>query len=127
MLNKTAVTREHHSLLFLVLLAVVVFIYNFGAGLYAAHGLEPLPAFEFIYTAAFLCGVVWWLKAETRMSAAKPVYCPGLIVGVGWLIIIPYHLLKTRGLRGLVPLLGLIASFLAAHILAVVVYMAFWS
>jgi len=107
-------------------LGILVFIYHFGVGIYYARGLEPLPAIEFLYSAAFLCGVVWWLKAEARRYAVKLVYCLGLLVGIGWLIIIPYQLLKTRGVRGLIPLVWLLGSFLAAHILAVLVYMTFW-
>lgn len=121
------INERNASRPFLVLVGILVFVYHFVVGIYYARGLETLPAFEFLYTAAFLCGVVWWLKAEARTSAVKRVYCPGLIVGIGWLIIIPYHLLKTRGVRGLIPLLGLIGSFLVAHILAVLVYMIFWN
>jgi hypothetical protein len=109
----------------LVLLAVMVFVYHFGLGIYYARGLEPSPNFEFLYTAGFLCGIVWWLKAEAKKSAVASVYCPGLLVGIGWLIIIPYQLLKTRGVRGFIPLLALIGSYLAANMLAVMVYM-FW-
>ena len=121
------INERKASLPLLILLATLVIVYHFGVGIYYAGGLEPLPAFEFLYTAAFLCGVVWWLKADARSSAVNSVYCPGLIVGIGWLIIIPYHLFKTRGLRGLIPLLGLIGSFLLAHILAALVYMTFWN
>jgi hypothetical protein len=108
------------SLIMLVLLGLLVFVYNLGADIYYARGLEPSPTFEFLYTAAFLCGVVWWLNAETGNSAVKPVYCSGLLVGTGWLFIIPYHLLKTRGLKGFIPLFALIGSFIAAHITAIV-------
>jgi polyferredoxin len=109
----------------LVLLGILVFVYHFGMGIYSAGGLEPSPAFEFLYRAAFLCCVVWWLRADAPRYAVKLVYCLGLLVGVGWMIIIPYHLFKTRGVRGLIPLSALIGSFLAAHLLAVLVYMIF--
>jgi hypothetical protein len=75
--------------------------------------------------ASCLCGVVWWLQAEAGKSAVKSVHCPGLLVSLGWLIIIPYHLLKTRGARGLLPLLALTGTFLFAYMLAGVVYLAF--
>jgi hypothetical protein len=107
-----------------VLLVIRVFVYHFGIGIYSALGLEPLPTFEFLYTSAFLCGVVWWLRAETRRYALRPVYCLGLLVGIGWIIMIPYHLLKTRGVRGLIPLLALLVSLIAARLLAVSVHMA---
>lgn len=108
----------------LVLLAILIFIYNFAAGLYLFSGVEPSPTVEFLYAAAFPCAVVWWLKSEARGSAVVPVYCPGLLLGLGWLFVIPYHLLQTRGVRGLLPLLALIASFLVAQLLAVIVYFA---
>ena len=107
----------------LVLVVIQVFVYHFGIGIYRIWGLEPSPTFEFLGTATFLCGVVWWLKAETRTSTVKHVYCLGLLVGAGWIIMIPYHLFKTRGARGFIPLLALIGSFLAAYLLTVVVYM----
>jgi hypothetical protein len=107
----------------LVLLGILVFVYHFDTGFCFARGLESVPGFEFLYDAAFLCGVVWWLKAEARKDAIKLVYCPGLLVGVGWIIIIPYYLIKTRGVRGLIPLFALIGSFLSAHLLAEFVYL----
>jgi hypothetical protein len=107
----------------LVPLVILILIYHFGIGIYSAWGLEPSLTFEFLYTTAFLCGVVWWLKADARTSTVKQVYCLGLLVGIGWMIIIPYHLFKTRGVRGLIPLLALIVSLLAAHLFALFIYM----
>ena len=111
------------SLPMLMLLVVLVFVYHFGTGIYRVWDLEPSPTFEFLYTAASLCGFVWWLKADAGTSTVKHVYCLGLLVGIGWIIMIPYHLFKTRGVRGFIPLLALIGSFLAAYLLAVVVYL----
>lgn len=106
-----------------VLLVILIFVYNLGIGIYYASSLEPVPEVEFLYTAAFICGVVWWLQAEARRYPVEPVYCPGLLVGTGWMIIIPYHLFKTRGVKGLIPLSALVGSFMVAHLLAVIVYM----
>ena len=107
----------------LVLLCILVFVYHCGIGTYNALGLEPLPSLEFLYSATFLCGYVWLLKTEARTYALKPVYCLGLLVGVGWIIMIPYHFFKTRGAKGLIPLVALIGSFLAAHLLVLLVYL----
>lgn len=111
------------SLPMLVLLGILVFVYHFGIGIYSALGLEPLPAFEFLYGTAFLCAVVWWVRAEARRYNLKPIYCLGLLVGVGWMILIPYYLFKTRGLRGFIPLLALIGSILVARLLALFIFM----
>lgn len=106
----------------LILLIILIFIYNAGAAIYYEQGVEPLPTFEFLYNAAFLTGVVWWLRADAKRSAVTPVYCQGMLVGLGWLIIIPYHLLKTRGVRGLIPLFALLGSLIISRILAGTVY-----
>jgi hypothetical protein len=108
----------------LVLLVIQVFVSHFGIGIYQLSGLEPSPTFTFLDSATFLCGVVWWLNAEARTSAAKQAYCLGLLVAIGWIIIVPYHLFKTRGARGLIPLLALLVSFLAAYLSAAFAYMA---
>ena len=106
----------------LILLAILIFVYHLGAAFYYARGLEPSPTLEFLYSSAFICGVVWWLRAESRKHPITLVYCPGLLIAVGWLILIPYHLLKARGVRGLIPLLGLIGSFIGAYLLATLLY-----
>lgn len=119
------IAERKNSFTMLVLLVVLVFVYHFANGIYFTERIEPLPTFEFLYTAGFLCGVVWWLQAEAKQSAVKSVHCQGLMVGIGWFFIIPYHLLKTRGIRGLLPLLALIGSFLFAYVLAAVVHLVF--
>ncbi|HJS25138.1 MAG TPA: hypothetical protein VJ751_12340 [Pyrinomonadaceae bacterium] len=105
----------------LILLGVLMFVYHLGRGIYFARGLEPLPTVEFLYTAGFICGVVWWLRADAKSSAVTRTYCDGLLVGIGWIFIIPYHLFKTRGVKGLIPLFALILTFIASYVLAAIV------
>jgi len=106
----------------LILLAILIFIYNFAAAFYVMSGTEPLPLVEFLYAAAFPCAAIWWLRSDRRKSALTPMSCHGVLMGLGWFAMIPYHLLKTRGLKGFLPLLLLIGSFFAAYILAGIVY-----
>ncbi len=116
------ITERKTSLTMLLLLLILVFIYHLGIGIYYAKGLEPLPTFEFLYRAGFLCGVVWWMKAETRMSPAVSIYCPGVLVGMGWLIAIPYYLFKTRGPSGLLIFLALIGIMVVSQLLVQIVH-----
>ena len=117
-------TERNSSLIMFVLLSLLIFIYTLGAGIYGVYGAEPSPTAEFLYNAAFFCGLIWWLQADRGRSAVKAVYCLGLLGGVGWWIIIPYHLIKTRGTKGLLPLLALIGSFILAQILTIILYVA---
>jgi hypothetical protein len=109
----------------LVLFAILIFIYNFAAGLYALTGVEPLPTVEFLYLAAFPWGAIWWFRSETQKSDLQRVYCHGMLMNVGWFVIIPYHLLKTRGWRGLLPLLVLVSTYVGSLVMAAVVYAVF--
>jgi hypothetical protein len=103
----------------LVLLGLLVFVHTLASGIYIYNNLQPLPTWDFLYEGAFRTGVVWALKADTRKSAAQSVYCSGLIFS-GWLFAAPYHLLKTRGAVGLIPILALMGCLVAAQILALV-------
>jgi hypothetical protein len=122
--NPVTVDRNS-SLIMLVLLVVLTFIYHSVESIYTLNGLEPPLLFWFLHTAALLCGVVWWLRAETKSSAVTSIYCQGLLVGLGYLVILPYHLLKTRGAAGLLPLLALIGSLVLSQIFAAVIYVVF--
>jgi hypothetical protein len=108
----------------LVLFAILIFVYHFAGGFYLMMQVEPSPTVEFLYVAGSACAPVWWVKSDTRRSAASSVYCTGLLLGVYWSLTLPYHLLKTRGWKGLLPLLVLIASYLFSQVLVFALYFA---
>lgn len=107
----------------LALFAILIFIYNFANTLVLASGLELSPETQFLYRAAFLCGAIWWLRSDAHRSNVKPLYCQGVMMSIGWFVIMPYHLLKTRGAKGFLPLLLLAGSFVASQLAAAVVYL----
>jgi hypothetical protein len=109
----------------LVLLTLMMVVYHVGIIIYFVLGEEPLPAFEFLYTFGFLCGIVWFLKAEAERSPAARAYCPGVTIGMAWFFLLPYHLLKSRGARGLIPLFALVGTYLALQVLAAIVYLMY--
>ena len=109
----------------LILLAILIFIYNFTAMFYQLSGMEPLPTVEFLYVAALPCGIVWWFRSERQKTVVTQVYCEGVTAYYGFVFTVPYQLLKTRGVKGLLPLLVLIASYLGSQILAAILYFVF--
>jgi hypothetical protein len=119
------IAERKTSIVMLVLLIVMMVIYHVGMIIYFVLGVEPLPIFEFLYTFGFICGTVWFLKAESEGSAAAQAYCPGVTIGMGWFFLLPYHLLKSRGVRGLIPLFALIGTFLALQVLTAIVYVMY--
>ena len=116
------ITDRKSSVTMLVLLVAMIIIYHVGILIYFVLDAEPLPAFEFLYTFGFICGIVWFLKAEADRSAAARAYCPGITIGMAWMVLLPYHLLKSRGLRGFIPLSLIIGTYLALQVLAGIVY-----
>ena len=109
----------------LILLTILIFIYNFTAMFYQLAGMEPLPTVEFLYIAALPCGIVWWFRSEKRQTAVTQVYCEGVTACYGFVFTVPYQLLKTRGLKGLLLLLVLVASYIGSQVLAVIFYFVF--
>ena len=119
------IAEQKRSLTWFVLICVAIFVYLLGLGIYSTRGMTPRPIFDFLLRAIFICGVVWWLRADPQGSPATRVYCSGLLVSLAWPIIIPYHLLKTRGVTGLIYLLVLFATIVIGAILAVVISLAY--
>ena len=119
------IAERKTSLIILVLLIALMIVYHTGLIIYSVLGEEPLPTFEFLYRFGFLCGVVWFVKAEADRSVVARVYCPGVTVGMGWFFLLPYHLLKSRGVRGLIPLFALVGTYLALEVLGAIVYATF--
>ena len=117
--------ERKHSVIMLGLLITLMIVYHVGIIIYFVLAEDPLPLFEFLYTFGFICGVVWFLKAEAGKSAAGRVYCPGVTIGMAWIFLLPYHLLKSRGVRGLIPLSLMIGTYLALQTVAGVVHVIY--
>lgn len=105
----------------LVLLGLLVFVHQMGVGVYFGVGEVTPSKLEALYTFGFLCGVIWWLRSDPKRSDVQRVYCAGLLVGLAWFIVIPYHLLQTRGVKGLIPLLAWAGVYFLALILGVLI------
>lgn len=106
----------------LVLFAILIFVYNFAVPLLLATGSEASIAVELLYKAGFLWGAIGWLRSDKHRSAATQIYCHGLLIGSAWFVLIPYHLLKTRGVKGFLPLALLAGSFVGARTAGGVAY-----
>lgn len=102
----------------LILFAILIFVYNFGEAFLSLSGSEVSFAGQSLYAAAFVCGAVWWLGSDRRRSVVNQLYCQGMLMRGGWPVIIPYHLLKTRGAKGFLPLLLLVGSFVLGRLAA---------
>ena len=113
-----------HPLSPTVLLYVFVTIAQFGHALYVASGeFEATPAFTFIYALGFLWIIGWWLLRDCRKHGVKWVFDMGLFLYIAWPLFMPYYLLKTRGAKGALVILGFTAVYVAAWVAGFAVYL----
>jgi hypothetical protein len=61
----------------------------------------------------FVWLIWWWLKEDSRRSGIMWVLDLGMFLLMGWIFILPYHLFKTRGFKGFIPILFFMAVYLA--------------
>lgn len=92
------------------------------SGFYIFQNIAVPEAFSLLYKIGILWVVIWWLKEDGRKHGVRLVYCPGLLVYVGWIIILPYHLFKTRGAKGMLIILSYVLVVVAARILGAMIY-----
>jgi len=107
----------------LVLLAVLVFFSSVSHTFFSLEHLEFPVLAEGLYRIAFIWAVGWWIREENRRHRIAPLYCDGLLISIGWLVLIPYYLFKTLGLKGFIPLFTLIVVFVAGSIVGGLAYL----
>jgi hypothetical protein len=107
-------------------LFLFTFFTQFIGGLYSAYGTELPPFFELLSRIAFAWLLWWWLREDSKRTAVTWPLDLGFFLFVGWILIIPYHLFKTRGLKGFFGILWFIGILLAAWVAATFVAVLLW-
>jgi hypothetical protein len=102
------------------LLYSFVVITQFAYGVYLGAQLELPPVVTLLYWIGSLWAVGWWLRTDSRKRGVAVVYDLGLFLYIAWPIVMPYYLVKTRGAKGLLLILGFIAAYVGAAILGIV-------
>jgi hypothetical protein len=93
-------------------------------GFYSAGRIELPDGFTVFYPLGFLWIIGWWLRDDSRKQGVGWIYDMGLFLYIAWPFIMPYYLLKTRGLRGLLVTLAFVAVCVGAVILGAALYFA---
>jgi hypothetical protein len=116
--------NKFHSLIAspTALLYMYLTVVQIVSGFYLAGSIEPPPPFALLYALGFLWVIGWWLLKDSRKRGVEWVLDMGLFLYIAWPLIMPYYLLKTRGVRGLFVILVFIGVYLTAAIVGVVLY-----
>src|SRR6266478_8970736 len=102
------------------LLYTFVVITQFAYGAYLGAQLQFPEGVTFIFAIGILWAVGWWLRTDSRRRGVLSVYDLGFFLYLAWPIVMPYYLLKTRGARGLLVMLGFVASYRGSAIIGMV-------
>ena len=107
-----------------VLLYAFVVFTQFAYGLYIGRQLEAPSAYTLLHWVAQLWIIGWWLRTDSRKRGVHWVYDMGLFLGIAWPLVMPYYLLKTRGGKGLLVILGFVGVYIGAAIAGIIVSVA---
>jgi len=94
---------------------------------YAINGASPPEVFEFLYPFAFLGLVCWWLQKDSTRTGVNWPLDMGMFLYQAWILVLPYHLIKTRGIRGLIDISIFTVALVTAWILLAITWMVLTS
>jgi hypothetical protein len=94
-------------------------------GFYLAGEAQPPPAFTLLYALGLLWAVGWWLRRDSIKRGVAWVFDMGLFLYIAWPFVMPYYLLKTRGAKGLLPILAFVCAYVVALIAGAVLCVLF--
>ena len=91
------------------------YTFSVNGGIINGNGLADLLAgYGPQYFAAL------WVLGEARSTRYAPAYHYGLYLWIGWPILVPHYLLKTRDARGVALAVGVYASLWAPSVAALI-------
>jgi len=102
------------------LLYIFVIVTQFAYGVYLGAQFEFPQGITLISFFGMLWVVGWWLRMDSRRRGVLSVYDLGFFLYLAWPLVMPYYLLKTRGARGLLVILGFGVVYVGAAILGMV-------
>ena len=103
------------------LLYALVVITQFASGAYMGAQLQFPDGVTYLFSLGIVWAVGWWLRTDIRRHGVVAVYDLGFFLYLAWPAVMAYYLVKTRGARGLLAILGFVGAYFGAAMLGVVV------
>ncbi len=103
-----------------------VFAAQFLTGIYSALAVEMPTLFVVLYPVASTWLVWWWLDEDSKLSGESWPIDLGLFLFFAWPVIVPYYLVKTRGIGGLKGVVAFIGTLALAWTAALIVSVLLW-
>jgi hypothetical protein len=93
---------------------------------YLAVGLSPSPTFEFIASFFWSLLLALWIVADVRRKSGVPCFDFGFFCYLFLPIAVPWYCVWSRGVRGLLLLVGIGLLWLAPYFVANLVWLALY-
>ena len=106
-------------------LAIVITFFvlgNVGVAVCAAYSTSAPAGFLVLYWVGVAWGFSSWVLSDCRARGLPTSIDSGWFVFWVWPIAVPYHILKTRGIRGCGTLLALIVAFFVAYLFSLGIF-----
>jgi len=104
------------------LLYLFLFVTQCVNGFYLAGQAEPPPAFTLLYALGLLWTIGRWMRRDSVKRGVAWVFDMGLFLYIAWPFVMPYYLLKTRGAKGLLPILAFVGAYFGALVAGALLY-----
>ena len=90
---------------------------------YAMRQVQPSAGHFFLSQLAFVWVIWWWLSDDSGRRGISWGLDLGMFLPIAWPILVPYHLFKTRGFAGFIPILWFVLAMAFGLVAAIVVSM----
>jgi len=114
-----------HSRFTAIVLAATLLLGAISSGLLLARGKVSSHESQLAYNFVICVVFAYWLERDTRQTRVMRVWDRAWFFAIGWPVVVPYYLVKTRGTRGgLSVILAWVGVYAIAHIAAIMVRLA---
>src|SRR5262245_53991668 len=102
------------------MLALLFLVGNIGSAVAGARQ-EPVPSgFALLRLVGFQWALAWWVIDDCRRREISTSVDHGGFVFFAWPLVLPFHLFKTRGVRGCVLLpAAVVGLFVVTYLVAI--------
>ena len=105
-----------------IILIVFFLLANVGNCVYAAFGMQPSGGFMLLYYAGAFWAIAAWIIADARRLSVPLPFDMGWLTFFAWPVVLPYHVFRTRGVKGFLTLAGFVGLFLSTYLVGVIVF-----
>ena len=104
-----------------------IFVTEIVKGIYAAQNMEPPGGFVLLQYVVLVCLIGNWLRKDSRIYQVRWLFDMGFFLYLAWPLIVPIYLFKTRKIKAVGILLGLLGIYIGSWIVGTMLSVMFLS